>query len=1006
MSACKPDLPHTTGAPVAYAVFNPTTGEIPLPNDLAFGVDKNSTCNPVGTAGAAAACAQAELLQAFGGAFPSDQEVAVTIDFVQVTYDDKGAVVPSAPDLDLTSFTASTFGVVGVTAGGSGAAPIDPLTDADYVKAADGSKGTLTIHHQGHTPWPSGNYALYVRGGDNGVKTKDGLAIGPSDVFDLIAQGQDMEDPKNLGLLKAQYGTTAAALAQGKQLNLVIGIYKQNLFPVVDLVFPHQELAVATTFRIDAQYTNVAIDPGRGLAPLPFDLLRDPVKGTLTWLAACTFAGSTLGADGQSCASAQATGLASGFVTLDGFSTTGAILGPTSDLIAAQTVTSSTLMLYDLSDPAHPALVPADDLIIEPCEFTNAKTATGCTPGASLSPVIAFQPAGASAAQAAPSANPLPGNFRSKPLKDATDYAVVMTTGIKDKAGKDLASGTVAKILKFTNVLYKDGKSQLSAIDDATAAGLEKMRGQLVPVFNTLAAGGITKDQVAIAYTFHTQTVIAPALKLAALPYTQAAATGLTGALSSMTADAAFTKYGADALTGTAPDVNEVIETSITTFNLLDPATGAFHADPSLAVGETIQVLIATPKDSAAVPACTGSLAAFGKCAPVVVFRHGLTRGRADMLALMEANAKAGMATIAIDAAKHGDRAFCEGGVTGTTVDAAGAHGGCYPGVVCNAIAGTATQGDVHPPGTCATGGLFKVGVTGGNRTPTQDGIPAISGTYLVSANFFRTRDTMRQDLIDESQLIRAVAYIPAKAPPTGHSLFDHLAATGLILDPAAVYYTGQSLGSIQGVANVATDSRISKAVFNVGGGTVVDVFTNSPAFAAGVDALLAGLGISKTDTAKYLQFLVVAKTVLDPADPINFADKLINHPLPNLLADQTGATAQTAKKILTQIADCDNTVPNPFNVLFTTNIGGAAMSPAVPGFFTGGGSSFFQLYAADTSITTLPGFLTQNCATSSAAVSHGFLLDFKNVSLTTKAQGSEASFLRTNAPQLSLETP
>ena len=90
--------------------------------------------------------------------------------------------------------------------------------------------------------------------------------------------------------------------------------------------------------------------------------------------------------------------------------------------------------------------------------------------------------------------------------------------------------------------------------------------------------------------------------------------------------------------------------------------TGAFLPDPTTGVSEQIHVLITTPK-AAATPACTGALAAFGKCAPMMIFRHGLVGGRADMLTVADSYAAAGMVTVAIDAAKHGDRAFCTPGV-------------------------------------------------------------------------------------------------------------------------------------------------------------------------------------------------------------------------------------------------------------------------------------------------------------------------------------------------------
>ena len=61
---------------------------------------------------------------------------------------------------------------------------------------------------------------------------------------------------------------------------------------------------------------------------------------------------------------------------------------------------------------------------------------------------------------------------------------------------------------------------------------------------------------------------------------------------------------------------------------------------------------------------------------------------------------------------------------------------------------------------------------------------------------------------------------------------------------------------------DVATNPRIAKAGFNVGGGTLVDIFTNSPAFAPSVNALLAQVGIQR-GTPKFLQFLVVAEASL-----------------------------------------------------------------------------------------------------------------------------------------------
>lgn len=976
------------GTVVVSAVFDPTTSAIPLPNDLVFLAPVNSVCATGDKTSPTPVCAQADLLYGFSnyapanapalaGAFPNDQEVSITIDFTQATLE-AGKTTPTqtAPALDFATFTSANFFVLRTSSTGQIEMPLDPLTAADYVTASDGSKATLTVHNQGRKPWPPGSYVLVMRGGPNGVKTKDGQPVNPSVVFDLLAQDVDLSDDANLGLLRAQLGSLDEARIQGKQLDTVRLIYDASVFPVADKKFPHQELAIATSFQIGPTVTNVVIDPATGQAPLPIDLLRDLGTGKLSQLAACTLASAQLDASGKCTSPAAA-----GFLALDGFSTTGAILGPTSDLIRAGTITKDTLQLWDLSDKANPVQVDPNSLILEPCEFTSAAQADGtCTPPATaLSPVIAIQPAGATAGD--PSSV-----FRTKPLKDSTDYAVVMTTGIQDKSGAPLGSGSAARLLKFFNPIVAGGHATVPGLDDATAVQLEDMRGKLKPVLDALTKAGTGRGSVAIAYTFHTQTILSQGVQLAALPYspTLPAATALPGPVSAGTAAAAFTKFGVvDAIPSS--NIDEVLETDITTFNLIDPATGAFNPDPTKAVATPIHVLIATPKAANAnVPACTGPLAPFTKCAPLMVFRHGLGGGRAQMLLIADTYAAAGMATVAIDAAMHGDRSFCVSGTSGAASGCAG------PNPACTTALPAGAQGDVHPPGTCANG-FVKNPVTPG-ATGNTDGIPAVSGSlpYLLSANFFRTRDTFRQDLIDESQLVRAIAFVPGD-PTVHHTVFEHMAARGVIIDPATIYYSGQSLGAIHGTLDVATNPRISKAVLNVGGGTLVDIFTNSPAFQAGVDALLAQVGIQR-GTAKFLQFLVVAKTVLDPADPVNFAGHLTAKTLPNLFlppnGNPNGSVPQAPKKILTQMAKCDGVVPNPFGFVWASNV---PTGPLPPAAFAPNSTGTFELFV------TAPFDPTKlaNCAAEPASnVGHGFLLDFASPSLTLNAQNDAANFV------------
>jgi hypothetical protein len=140
-------------------------------------------------------------------------------------------------------------------------------------------------------------------------------------------------------------------------------------------------------------------------------------------------------------------------------------------------------------------------------------------------------------------------------------------------------------------------------------------------------------------------------------------------------------------------------------------------------------------------------------------------------------------------------------------------------------------------------------------------------------------------------------------------------------VDPSAVYLEGISLGSIAGTQVLATNPRFARGALSVGGATAVDVFTNAPAFSAQVDALFLSLGIDRsliaTDpavAAAYLQTINVAKWILDPGDPVNFAAHVRTSPLPNLLSPTPAL--QAAKDVWGQVAQGDLVVPNPYNLL------------------------------------------------------------------------------------------
>jgi hypothetical protein len=229
------------------------------------------------------------------------------------------------------------------------------------------------------------------------------------------------------------------------------------------------------------------------------------------------------------------------------------------------------------------------------------------------------------------------------------------------------------------------------------------------------------------------------------------------------------------------------------------------------------------------------------------------------------------------------------------------------------------------------------------------------------------------------------------------------LLAPGIAVDASKVFWEGQSLGGILGTLNVAANPRISEAVLNVPGGTFVDIAATSPAFASGLNAILANLppptGPILPGTSAYLQFLQVAKWVLDPAEPINFAGRMIGdatHPtLPNPLSP---GTLQGAKKVLGQLAVCDRVVPNPFNLLLF-NVAGVALPPTATTFQNNGFTTFRNTGTPEPSgvCNALP------APWDTGAVAHGFLLDHglrpggsdaNSATLSLFARGDAAAFL------------
>jgi hypothetical protein len=164
-----------------------------------------------------------------------------------------------------------------------------------------------------------------------------------------------------------------------------------------------------------------------------------------------------------------------------------------------------------------------------------------------------------------------------------------------------------------------------------------------------------------------------------------------------------------------------------------------------------------------------------------------------------------------------------------------------------------------------------------------------------------------------------------------------------------------------------------------VGGATISDILT-TPQSVVGQQflATLAEIGIVP-GTEEFLLFTIAAKWILDPADPANFAQNLVTSPLPNILVDPTGHTAQDPKAVLGQAASCDNVVPNFTNQLLYGLVG---LHPIAP--------------LASDAAPTLQWYMTSSApgACPTGVTSHGFLLDWTVPATALKAQTNVVRYL------------
>jgi dienelactone hydrolase len=687
-----------------------------------------------------------------------------------------------------------------------------------------------------------------------------------------------------------------------------------RLKPLIDSMLTatgrlRSDLVLAFSFTI-SQRSFATFDLARSQAPFPSNLLLAN-HGVGDPLADSNVSLPILPTD-----DARTQALKGGLNTLDGFSTTGSVQFPVDsavsgatpvDIDATTVLPGKTAFLINLLSPTQQPTFTAQPLhaLID----ANA-TVNGFAGQIWITP--------------------------SRPLSsDRATYAAVLTTAIKDANGQNLLqSPTTLLLTQSSSLLTADGKSAVPALSLAQAQQLEPLRQALAPLVSQLAALGIKPGSIAALTAYRTQSVLKPLQQLTAGMTALAPAIPSTATLGTVQT----------ALPATLGNLSAVVHGTLSVLRVLD-LRGPFNLSrlAPTTTKDVIPFMMTLP--------AKGLAPASG--APVVIAQHGLGRWRGDTLAIANSLGGQGLAMIAIDVIYHGGRVVCL------------SKADCASGVACNQ---PAPVNGVPQAGTCAGGAYLPAS----GATPTLPGSTALipngnlpSRDFTNLANPFAQRDNFRQHMLDLNQLVRVIK------DTTAGGLAAQLATNPMLptLDQGKLGYVGQSLGAILGTNFLAMSPDVSLGVINVGGGDVVDIFSDPGSMLS--TGLAAELGVT-ANTPAWFSLLENFRWIMDPADPINLA-RYVRNP------DPTQMPGRTKARVILQEAGMDTVVLNKYTLMLGRELG----LPLDANLHLQG-------------INQEGGAAPSNVSTFFPAADHGVLLDFVNAALTAQVQAQAAVYLAT----------
>ena len=404
----------------------------------------------------------------------------------------------------------------------------------------------------------------------------------------------------------------------------------------------------------------------------------------------------------------------------------------------------------------------------------------------------------------------------NKPLKSHQNYMVILTKNITDNNKNPIAPDVASELfLQTTPLIDENGNHTSLSIEDATK--LEAIRQLTQAMIGyAVAQGGLNRDDIVAAWSFQTQTIGAVATAFSDANISAKMQIADTKLTSKDMIGSPYMQGNAEVYAGVLSGLPYYLATAKNQYDTAPLSKSFVFNDnsnmPELNATLTIPVLVTIPKDQ--VMPDNGW--------PVVIFQHGITQNRTNLLAISEAFASVGYAAVAIDLPLHG----IDDNKSGLYM---GAYERTFNLDLMNNLTGA----------------------------PGPDGIIDTSGSHYINlASLLTSRDNMRQTTSDLIAL--------------KNSFGNVVAEDGTKFDASQVAFVGHSLGTMAPFGFFA-HANLESVTLAMPGGGIAELLNNSATFGPIIEAGLAEKGVIK-GTSAYSAFMLSTQTVLDSADPINYA--------------------------------------------------------------------------------------------------------------------------------------